>query len=660
MKPSLRALAFGCLVLYPSVGFAQAARIGKTFAMGGTPLVVTPDAAYDSVSNRYLVVHGHGFIEALLTDAAGTVLTRVVVNASRGTFAGEYAQDPRVAYGRDVNGGGGGYLVTWHESVGPVAQVRGRILDVNANPLTGDFVISTDAALPGTGSFWTQGAAIAYSTASRSFLVAWMGHYTTTNDVYYMPVSIGGAVLQALPTRVTAGTADWERDPSVAYNPDADEFYVVYAGFWDALRYSYVSGVRVKASTGAIAGRSPEFTQTAATYIPAVDYNTATKQYTVAWYHRSTSSAVFMGLNVNQDGTPASPIRLLSPYYQAYDALDLKYNPSSGDFLLVTHGNNPEPWEDAAVLIKSDGTPYDNGFVVTHTLDVRPLKANPSANDGNFNPRLAVNPTNGTWLAATSSLFASVNGQFVKSASTVAPPPPTPNPQMAIDTPGNGVLQQPFLIAGWAADLGSPSTSGADAVHVWAWPTSGATPIFVGAVTPDGSRSDVAKVFGSRFGTSGYSMIVNNLPGGSYLLAAYMHSTVAGKFNFVRMVSVTIAGPLLSIDFPSANAQVSSAGFTIGGWAIDRGAASGPGVNTLHVWAFPAGGGAPKFAGVATYGIARPDVGAVFGAQFTYSGYNVMIDKDVLSPGEYDVRVYGQSAVTGTFNVVQVVHVFVQ
>ena len=51
--------------------------------------------------------------------------------------------------------------------------------------------------------------------------------------------------------------------------------------------------------------------------------------------------------------------------------------------------------------------------------------------------------------------------------------------------------------------------------------------------------------------------------------------------------------------------------FKVAGWALDLGSASGSGVNTVHVWAYPnPGSGQPAiFIGAATYGNARPDVG---------------------------------------------------
>jgi hypothetical protein len=112
--------------------------------------------------------------------------------------------------------------------------------------------------------------------------------------------------------------------------------------------------------------------------------------------------------------------------------------------------------------------------------------------------------------------------------------------------------------------------------------------------------------------------------------------------------SVMNISPAMSIDVPSPGATVTQP-FALAGWAIDRAAApgSGTGVNTLHVWAYPAGGAPPVFAGVASYGDYRPDVGAAYGAQFTYSGFAVSVSG--LALGQYTFAVFPYSTVGSNF-----------
>jgi subtilisin family serine protease len=232
------------------------------------------------------------------------------------------------------------------------------------------------------------------------------------------------------------------------------------------------------------------------------------------------------------------------------------------------------------------------------------------------------------------------------------------DPLMRIEVPGNSSVVEPFVVAGWAIDRGSVSDAGVDAVHVWAYPFDGSPPLFIGATTSLASRNDVANVFGARFVQSGFSVSVQDLSPGSYVLTAAAHSTVTGDFNQIRSVVVTIPStwPAMSLDVPSNSATVGSS-FFIGGWAIDYAARSGTGVDAVHIWAFPVAGGSALFLGAAAYGGSRPDVGAVFGSRFENSGY--AFTASGLSPGAYDIAVYARSTLDRTFNQNRVVRVTV-
>ncbi len=654
----LAALALTC-----GTAAAQAARTGPTFSLGagsGQQLVLTPDAAYDYVHDRYFTVHGHGLIEGVLSASNGGILAVTTpINANRLAWAGEYAQTPRVAFSPDVNGGAGGYLVTWHETMpAGFAQVHGRLVSADGVAIGGDIVISLEAVNVPTSTNWLMGPAVAYSTQSHEFLVTWMGSYGASNDIRCNRLNAAGAVLQASVTPVTTASPDWERDPDVVYNPNADEFFIVYAGFHNAANYAYVAGQRVKAGTGQLLGGAVEYDQNGgsrvATYIPAVVYNSQSQQYLAVWYHATSTFAGFYGIKINADGSAGSALIVESSIYKAYDALGLKYNQVSGDYLVVTHSTGSE---DAAISIKPDGTPYDNGFLATST-------AGTAGANGNFNPRLATSTRSATYQLVTASGFSFIGTQFIVSGGAPPPPPPTaqPRPIISIDSPVGGLVTQPFDVSGWAADLGASSGSGVDAIHVWAWPANGSPQIFVGSTTPGISRPDVGAILGgARFTNSGYRVTVSNLPAGTYTLTVYLHSTVTNTFNAARSVVVTVnafSAPSLSVDTPGVGATVPASGFLVGGWAIDRGAASGPGIWAVHVWAFNLNGAPAQFAAAATYGSARPDLGALFGAQFTNSGYNAMIRN--LAPGTYDLAVLGLSTVTGTFNVMKIVRVVVR
>ena len=228
------------------------------------------------------------------------------------------------------------------------------------------------------------------------------------------------------------------------------------------------------------------------------------------------------------------------------------------------------------------------------------------------------------------------------------------NPLISIDTPSAGAaVPVPFQVSGWAIDTAALSGPGVDAVHIYAYPNpgSGAAAIGLGVAGYGTARADVGAVFGSRFTNSGYNFTVNSLPPGVYRLAVFAHSTVTGVFSVqTRDITVrsTASNPLISIDTPAGGSV--SVPFQVGGWAIDTGAPSGPGVDAVHIYAYPnPGSGAAAIGlGVAGYGAARADVGAAFGSRFTNSGYNFTVNS--LPPGVYRLVVFAHSTLTGVFS----------
>jgi hypothetical protein len=111
------------------------------------------------------------------------------------------------------------------------------------------------------------------------------------------------------------------------------------------------------------------------------------------------------------------------------------------------------------------------------------------------------------------------------------------------------------------------------------------------------------------------------------------------------------------IDAPAAGADASQP-LVLGGWAIDMDADTGTGIDTVHVWAYPVGGGAPLFVDVAAYGGRRPDIAAVYGERFRDSGYGLVVAG--LPPGSYDLAVFARSTISGNFVPARVVRVTVR
>ncbi len=76
------------------------------------------------------------------------------------------------------------------------------------------------------------------------------------------------------------------------------------------------------------------------------------------------------------------------------------------------------------------------------------------------------------------------------------------------------------------------------------------------------------------------------------------------------------------------------------------------------MWAYPVSGGAAQWVGAVSYGSARPDVGAYFGAQFTPSGFS--FTGATLPAGTYNVALFPHSTLSGAFSTPLVVRVTVR
>jgi hypothetical protein len=223
---------------------------------------------------------------------------------------------------------------------------------------------------------------------------------------------------------------------------------------------------------------------------------------------------------------------------------------------------------------------------------------------------------------------------------------------MAIGEPSNGeTVKWPFQVSGWAVDLSAPSGTGVDVVHIWAFPGNGSPPTFLTGAVPNISRPDVADFFGdSRFEPSGFSVIVGTpLPDGDYTLGIYARSTVTGEY-FNLDVSMTLEGGTLIFLNELGDGASVSVPFDISGWAVYTPATAGTGIDLIHVWAFPIGGGSGTFLGAPTLGLSRPDVANYFNEpRYIDSGFHLGVSTS-LAPGSYSVNIYARNTVTNTFD----------
>jgi hypothetical protein len=235
---------------------------------------------------------------------------------------------------------------------------------------------------------------------------------------------------------------------------------------------------------------------------------------------------------------------------------------------------------------------------------------------------------------------SSTGGMFVAMTVPIA--------RMAIDSPSpSATTAVPFRLSGWAFE-DNIAGRGITVVEVTALPVGSGAPVNLGTATRNDPRPDVAAVFGAQYANAGFHLDVSGLAVGEYDLRITARGNAASTVKVRRTVRVRIAPrnePIIIVDTPTAGA-VSTAGFTVSGWALSRSVPTAPGVDAVHVWAAPASGGSPIFLGAATMGLSRPDVAEVFGSAYVNSGYTLATQ---LPPGTWQLLVFPHET-GGTFH----------
>jgi methionine-rich copper-binding protein CopC len=249
---------------------------------------------------------------------------------------------------------------------------------------------------------------------------------------------------------------------------------------------------------------------------------------------------------------------------------------------------------------------------------------------------------------------SSVSGLFnISRVVRVQVVPPGTDLRIGVDLPQPGRVNPRFRVAGYAFDAGvTGGGTGIDAVDVWATPPSGAS-IYLGPATLGDPRSDVAN------SASGFHLDVADLAPGDYSLAVFVRSAARGSFAAPYVVPITVAAwqPVLQmqIDLPGAG-PVASGEFQVGGWALVTDGPTTPGIDAVHVWAYPVGGGGPVFVGAALLGGARPDVASLYGPGYENPGFNLLAN---LPAGTWDLAVFARITGASGFSPARTVRIIV-
>ena len=220
-----------------------------------------------------------------------------------------------------------------------------------------------------------------------------------------------------------------------------------------------------------------------------------------------------------------------------------------------------------------------------------------------------------------------------------------PSEILTVDAPVAGTFGQQFVVTGWAIDREGASGTGVDQVVVQAHRLDVADQptIDLGPVN-FGDRTDVGTQYGARFTPSGFGLIVNTLLPGTYEIKIQARSVVSGPFS--KTVTITLKNNFeMNLDVPTVDRQPRKQSVLIGGWAIDKAAPTGTGIDRVDVKVYRPDGancGTGAFIGewVTNFG-PRPDIAATHGARFEQSGFGVIVNS--LLKGTYRFVVTAQS-----------------
>jgi hypothetical protein len=412
--------------------FAQASALGSSFPIYSA-FSRGSAVAYDTKNHVYLVVSAYGTVSARFVSADGALLPNCIssgVNFAVGGAA--FGHFPRVGYSPDANGGLGGFMVTWHEgdSVAGGNAIHARAVSLSgclgADRIISNTINGSGDVIGGDKTWWEGGPAIAYATKSQRWLVVWRSIVSADgqfNDVNGRVLSLSGNPLGFSPVKVS-NTNGYEDNPSVAYNPNTDEFLVTYSG--EDSTSPFVAAKRV--TSAGIVGPAYVLARSTGTYITDTTFIASTGNYLSVW-HQAPGGATGYIVNGITGAPEGSPIPM-STRFTANDAMSVAYNAMSGTSFLVSHDQLTS--EDGGFEISAAGVP-SAGFGTTN-----------AGGKGNYYPRIAASSADKRWMMVTANDFTGIYGQFISStaAGGVAPPPPAPTiaPLAVTGLPANVVL----------------------------------------------------------------------------------------------------------------------------------------------------------------------------------------------------------------------------
>lgn len=316
--------------------------------------------------------------------AAGPANNPVTSQAGSPIIAWEYDQiQPAMAYGSQW----GEYLVVWedhHWDWGDDWDIYGRRVGADGVALGEHFGISWE------GSNHRLSPDVAYNCGANEFLVVWEYEYSATDhDIYARRVASDGSLIGA--ELAVAMFTNFESNPGVTYNSNADEYLVVWEhreGSGDFTQND-IYGQRLSAEGTPLGNPIVIANGPLNESAPAVAYGSLDGPYLVAWQAIQPKSGEYdiHGRALGYDGTPVGSEIAISTW--EYDQLKprLAFNGEANQFLVVWedhHWGWGGNWDIYGQRVNADGALDGANFAISwedHRLE-----------DDRVNPDVAYSP----------------------------------------------------------------------------------------------------------------------------------------------------------------------------------------------------------------------------------------------------------------------------
>ena len=421
----------------PAAGQLSSGAVQSPFASIGAIAVHGNDSAHDPTRDVFLAVGAWGPVRGVFVNRAGQPISSVfTISAGVGTAA-------RVRYHQDLNGGAGGFLVTWVHEANPWT-VRTRVVAYPGTLVGAEQVISE-----GTGADGTRAPALAYSATSKQFLIAWS---TPLLRPYARLVNLSGQPVGGIVDLSVGGPGGFAKDVSVTWNPNRNEFGVSYSGEVEPnpsrpAGYNY-STLLIVPATNPAGFRRTTFNAVDALNtrtITDIDFSTSTGRYVMAWFEYVMARTAAFDQNGTQLSGDVASLRV-----GVHDSLSLAYNPISHTFLLG--GLDPQNDNLTGVELNNYGARIGSEALLG------PAPA--------FLSRVSSSRSTPNWLATYAKSYnlaavpvqtGSTNGGG--SGTTTAPPPPTSGGTTTTTTSCPGYIADRTCINGeWVYTGGTTTT----------------------------------------------------------------------------------------------------------------------------------------------------------------------------------------------------------